>query len=109
MIHVTLTCTNNHGFTSGDPCPDFHATIEPYAAEAWYHRTILDNAWTIENGNTYCPRHNPADNGAILEIKNGDDYQPIGDSGWEIRMPRHRSAPRWTNVEVRKRPTGNED
>lgn len=64
--------------------------------------TILDNAWTVEDGKPYCPRHNPADNGAIIEVKHGDDYQPIGTSGWEIRLPRDGSPIGWFKVEVRQ-------
>jgi hypothetical protein len=101
MIGITLTCTRHAGFNS-DPCPQFHATLEPFAAEAWYHGTILDNAWTVEDGKPYCPRHNPADNGALIEVKYGDDYQPIGTSGWEIRLPRDGSPIGWFKVEVRQ-------
>lgn len=101
MIHVALTCTRSTRY-NGDPCTEFHATIDPAEAEAWYRRTITENAWTEEDRKPYCPRHDPADCGAVIQVKHGDDYEPIGDSGWEMRLPRDGSSIGHARVEVRQ-------
>lgn len=79
MIHVALTCTRSMGF-NGDRCPDFHDTIDPAEAEAWYQAKIRENAWTEENGKPYCPRHNPADIGdSTVAVRHDGERYVIDD------------------------------
>lgn len=98
MISVALVCTRN---SYDDPCPMFQDRVTVGDVIAWHDKAISEHAWTVVGDEAYCPRHNPGDDGAIIQVDHGDDYQPIADSGWEIRLPRDRGSISWARVEVR--------
>jgi len=83
-IHVAITCAKN-GAATGRYCPTLEERIPAQDASAWYAATIAEHGWTVDDdGNAYCPRHNPADNGTPI-ILTSEGYLPLGDSGWEAR------------------------
>lgn len=87
-IHVAITCAKSSAAT-GRCCPALEECIPARDASAWYAATIAEHAWTVDDdGNAYCPRHNPADVGAPITLTS-EAYLPLGDSNWEARVPRN--------------------
>jgi hypothetical protein len=86
MIHVAITCAHNSP-AMGRFCPALEDNIPADDAARWYAAAFAEHAWTVDDdGNNWCPAHNPADRGAEAWITQGG-YSPIGDSGWEARLP----------------------
>lgn len=88
MIHVAIICAKNSPTTgrSGRFCPALEDDIPVDDVSDWHAKTLAEHAWTVDDdGNAYCPRHNPDDAGTIWSVTHV--YRPIGDSGWEARLP----------------------
>jgi hypothetical protein len=86
MIHVAIVCAHSSPF-AGRFCRVLEDNIPPETAADWYAATLAEHAWTVDGGGlAYCPRHNPANRGAEFDIVQGE-YRPLGDSGWEARLP----------------------
>lgn len=111
MIHVAITCAESSPST-GRICPQIEDEIPAEDAADWYRNALAEHAWTVANhGNTYCPRHNPADVGAPV-ILNSEQYLPLGDSGWEARarMPADaRCDVSFASIEIRQQRGGDDD
>ncbi len=87
-VHVAVTCAKSDS-TGGRYCPALEEHILAQDASAWYAATIAEHGWTVDDdGDAYCPRHNPADIGAPITLTS-EAYLPLGDSGWEARVPRN--------------------
>lgn len=71
-------------------------------------KQLAEYGWTVTDGEHYCPRHNPSDSGVLLEIA-PVVYVPVGDSGWEIRLPDAGHVQGEIQVEIRQRPSTTED
>lgn len=100
MIYVTLVCVKSRT-SSGPGCPQYDEKINPEDATAWYRRTIAEHGWNIHGGETYCPAHNPTDAGQVVEVTRHPAYVPLGDSGWEARLP---DSLDWNAVPIEIRP-----
>lgn len=104
MIHVAITCRNSSPST-GRICPQIEDEIPAEETAGWYTAALAEHAWTVDaDGNTYCPRHNPADIGAPVTL-NSEQYLPLGDSGWEARarMPEDaRFDVAFASIEIRQ-------
>lgn len=71
--------------SAGRSCQPIEGNIEVGDTADWYETALADHAWTVDDdGNTYCPRHNPSDIGAPITLTS-EAYMPLGDSGWEAR------------------------
>ena len=87
MIHVAIMCATGRRAITGPRCPAYEDTVPLDDVHRWYAATLAEHAWTVdEDGNTYCPVHNPADKGAIVSLREGE-YRALGDTGWEARLP----------------------
>lgn len=102
MISVALMC-GGQSVTNGVRCPVLTDNVPVADVEAWYERQLAEHGWTMHDGRPYCPRHNPTKAGAIVDLTD-QEYVPIGDSGWEARLPT--GGPSWAKVEVRQRRDG---
>lgn len=103
MFLVTISCARSED----NPCPQLlvSAARPEDLAEAVTKR-LADAGWILRDGQHYCPRHDPADVGELLEV--GGRYVPIRDTGWEIRVPATYSfdpGQRW-QLEIRRIPSG---
>lgn len=84
LVHVSIGCARNSPST-GRFCAVLEDTVQLGDIERWYAEALAEHAWTVgEDGDTYCPKHNPADKGARVELTS-EAYLPLGDSGWEAR------------------------
>lgn len=84
MIHVAIVCAGNSS-TGRRYCTPLEGVVPISDMHTWYAKTLAEHAWTVaEDGETYCPKHNPADRGAPVELTS-EAYLPLGDSGWEAR------------------------
>lgn len=105
MIHVAIVCATGRHSVTGRRCPDYEATVPLDEVHRWYAAALTEHAWTIgQDGNTYCPAHNPADKGAIVALQDGE-YRSLGDSGWEARLPGDYTGS--VDIEIRQRREGN--
>jgi len=103
VIHVLIACAKSTGRTVSAPesgCPEFQATLAPHNIEAWVEKTLAENGWYThpDRDDYYCPAHNPTDQGVVMPVDHA--YRPLGDSGWEARLPQGFLA----GVEIEIRP-----
>lgn len=103
-ISVLITCAKSSGM-SGRFCPTIEDHVPLADVDDWYRRQMSEHAWTEHDGETYCPRHNPADEGAIAMFTS-EMYLPIGDSGWEARAPHGQYDVSLVRLEIRQRREG---
>lgn len=83
-VHVAIGCAMNSPST-GRFCAVLEDTVQLGDIERWYAEALAEHAWTVDDdGNAYCPRHNPAERGARVELTS-EKYLPLGDSGWGAR------------------------
>lgn len=112
MIHVLLVCEEERPFEYDRRCARFEATIPPEQAAQWMADQVHEHGWTVADGKTYCPRHNPADDGAPITLTS-ESYMPLGDSGWEARalVPDFGSEfdVSFATIEIRQRRGGDDD
>jgi hypothetical protein len=87
MIHVLLSCEGDRPSQFDPRCARYEATIPPEQAAQWMADRLLEHGWTSIDGKNYCPRHNPADSGLLVDVYGGVEYGPLGDTGWEARVP----------------------
>lgn len=103
-VHVAIGCARNSP-SIGRFCAVLEDTVQLGDIERWYAEALAEHAWTVDaDGNTYCPRHNPADIGAPVTL-NSEQYLPLGDSGWEARarMPEDaRFDVAFASIEIRQ-------
>ena len=103
MLHGVISCAKSAP-SAGRMCGHLQFDItDPAALADQAAKQLAENGWTVADGEHYCPRHNPTDAGALLEIR-PVVYVPVGDSGWEIRLPETGFALGEIQVEVRRRP-----
>lgn len=100
MIYVTLVCAKSRT-SCGPGCPQYDEKIDPEDAAAWFGRTVAEHGWTVHQGETYCPEHNPTDAGQVVEVPHHPAYAPLGESGWEARLP---DSLDWDAVPIEIRP-----
>ena len=110
MIHVAVFCAASQP-SAGRFCAPIEDTVPLADVERWHAEVLAKHAWTVdEDGNTYCPRHNPADTGAPVELTS-EEYRPLGDSGWEARarVPEDsRAMVSFALIEIRQRRGGDD-
>lgn len=71
-------------------------------------KVLAEHGWAEVGGEHYCPVHNPAEAGDVVEIA-PVRYRPLGASGWEARIPGNGHAQGMgVNIEIRPR-TDNEN
>jgi hypothetical protein len=87
VIQVAIVCAKG-GQYGLPPCGAMYENLAPDQVEPWVEKTLREHGWyTDEHGAHYCPKRNPADGGLIADINEGPGYRPLGDSGWEARLP----------------------
>jgi hypothetical protein len=100
VLTVTAACARSET----NPCQQLVVRAPDVGALAAAVTERLDAAgWVVKDGEHYCPQHDPAEDGEVLEI--WSRYEPIADSGWEIRVPGSHFAGtgmKWA-VEIRRR------
>jgi hypothetical protein len=104
MIHVLIRCAKSPGRTVAAPdggCPEFQAALAPHNIEAWVEKTLRENGWYThpDRDDYYCPVHNPSDQGVVMPVNHA--YRPLGNSGWEARLPQGFQGS--VNIEIRPR------
>ena len=101
MIYAAINCAKQRR-SGGRACPQYDATLPPDKAGAWFERTIAERGWFVDDdGNCYCPAHNPTDTGQVVEVTRGPAYALLGESGWEARLP---DSLDWNAVPIEIRP-----
>jgi hypothetical protein len=110
MIHVAIFCAGSRP-SAGRFCAPIEDTVPLADVEHWHAKALAEHAWTVDaDGETYCPKHNPADHGAPVELTS-EEYRPLGDSGWEARaqMPEGSQAmAALALIEIRQRRGGDD-
>lgn len=85
MLNAAISCARNSP-ANGRHCePLYLDPIDPRDLPVAIAKAIAEHGWSEIDGEHYCPVHNPADAGEILEV--GHVYAPVKDTGWEIRVP----------------------
>lgn len=103
MLFGAISCAKSAP-GMGRPCGHLQFAItDPAALADLAAKQLAEHGWTTVGGEHYCPRHNPSDAGALLEIA-PFVYVPVGDSGWEIRLPETGYVQGEIHVEIRRRP-----
>lgn len=85
MIHVTLACSSSMT-VNGFGCPSFHppAHVKFEEVDGWINATLAEHGWTTLGDAHYCPQHDPATTGEIIQI--GTDYTELA-PGVRVRLP----------------------
>jgi hypothetical protein len=110
MIHVAIFCAGSRP-SAGQFCTPIEDTVPLGDVERWHAETLAKHAWTVgDDDTTYCPKHNPADRGAPVELTS-EEYRPLGDSGWEARARMAEDSPAMlavARIEIRQRRGGDD-
>jgi len=105
MLFGVISCAKS-ALSMGRTCGHLQFDItDPAGLADQAAKQLAEHGWTMVGGEHFCPRHNPSDAGVLLEIA-PFAYVPVGDSGWEIRLPETGYVQGEIQVEVRRRPDG---
>jgi hypothetical protein len=100
MIYASIVCAKSRP-SYGLPCQQFDERLTPGQVEKWAEATLREHGWHVDEiGDCFCPMHNPADSGALVDVCSGVAYRPLGDSGWEARVP-DATVPTQYRIEIR--------
>lgn len=108
MLSAAITCAKSSAF-NGPRCEPLYLDLaDPAELPEVAAKALGEAGWTERDSEHYCPRHDPADVGEELEI--GARYVPVGDSGWEIRVPPSPAADTGVTwlLEIRRAPDAQE-
>lgn len=108
MIHAAISCAKSPypgGLGCGQLLIDTGDSSDLSAdLPASVAKTLAEHGWSQRGGEHFCPVHDPAQAGDVVEIT-PVSYRPLGDSGWEVRIPGKPYAEGMAvNIEVRRRP-----
>lgn len=87
MLNAAITCVKSPspGWPGG--CGQlFLDASDPAGVADAITRALAEHGWSERDGEHFCPVYDPAQAGDVLEIEPGR-YRPLGDSGWEARIP----------------------
>lgn len=86
MITAAITCAQSAP-SMGRRCHHIEFDVPaPAAVAAQITEYLTEYGWVEHEGAHYCPVHNPTEIGQRMMI-GASGYRPIGDSGWEARIP----------------------
>lgn len=90
-VVVAILCERSRpGF--GDQCQVLQKSLDAREVEDWAREAVKEQGWTVADGEYFCPRHDPAQQGEMVEIT--DTYQEIA-PGVRARLPVGSSAFAW--------------
>lgn len=80
-VNVIVSCQRS--LSTFDRCVPLAATLETGSVHAWAAEAIKTNGWTLADGMPFCPRHDPAQQGEIVQV--GVQYVEIA-PGVRVRL-----------------------
>lgn len=86
MYRLAITCNDGPKAASFEHCeilqPPDDLSFEDYAS--WTETALKEHGWSSQDDAHYCPKHNPANKGKVVEV--GKDYVEIV-PGVRVRRP----------------------